>query len=134
LPTDNEARTAAAIYRANLVMIAAADALIADLNPFRGCEPDSGTCFEIGYAVALGKPVVAFLADPRSCLDKVTEARGNGIRRKGRPSDGDGLYIEDFGLPANLMLGISCHIVGGGLREALAALAEHAATPTSPTI
>ncbi|HOI53519.1 MAG TPA: nucleoside 2-deoxyribosyltransferase, partial [Azonexus sp.] len=35
IPLDNEASTAAEIYRANLAQIAAADLVIANLNPFR---------------------------------------------------------------------------------------------------
>jgi nucleoside 2-deoxyribosyltransferase len=31
--------------------------------------------------------------------------------------DADGLFIENFGLPLNLMLGISCNIVEGELEN-----------------
>lgn len=48
IPIDGNEHTAAGIYRANIAMIRSADALIANLNPFRGAEPDSGTCFEVG--------------------------------------------------------------------------------------
>ena len=37
--------------------------MLANLEPFRGSEPDSGTAFEVGYALALGKPVYAYLSD-----------------------------------------------------------------------
>ena len=42
--------------------------------------------------------------------------------RQGRPLDLDGMYVEDFGLPLNLMLAVPLEIVVGGLAEALAAL------------
>ena len=64
-PTVDEP-TAEGIYRANIGLIAEADALLANLNPFRGSEPDSGTVFEIGYAIALGKRVVGYLEDART--------------------------------------------------------------------
>ena len=66
IPLDSEESTAEGIYRANIRLIAEADALLANLNPFRGSEPDSGTVFEIGYAIALGKRVVGYLEDART--------------------------------------------------------------------
>ena len=54
------------IYQANLNLIAEADAVLANLNPFRGAEPDSGTAFELGYAAALGKPAALVVA-ARTC-------------------------------------------------------------------
>jgi nucleoside 2-deoxyribosyltransferase len=46
------------IYAGNISMIEVCDVVIANLDNFRGNEPDSGTCFEIGYAVALKKKVI----------------------------------------------------------------------------
>lgn len=125
IPLDNVETTAAGIYRANLALIAEADAVLANLEPFRGCEPDSGTCFEVGYAVALGKPVVAYLRDGRPLSARLAAHYG-GLQRRpdGRLSDPQGLAVEDFELPVNLMLGISCRLVIGGLADALAALPE----------
>jgi len=124
IPSDNKETSAEGIFRANIEMISEADAVIANLNPFRGCEPDSGTCFEIGCAIALGKRVVAYLADTRPQLDKLAEFYGGTLaRREGRAVDPDGLTIENFELPVNLMLGISCQIVQGGLEDAVLALA-----------
>ncbi|WP_163014546.1 nucleoside 2-deoxyribosyltransferase, partial [Pseudomonas viridiflava] len=66
-PFDNEVaqglsplETARQIYRHNVAMIQRCDAVLANLNAFRGLEPDSGTAFETGMAVALGKPVWAY--------------------------------------------------------------------------
>ena len=92
--------------------------MLANLNPFRGSEPDSGTVFEIGYAIALGKRVVGYLEDARS----QTEKFAGSDRSKGRIVDHNGFSIENFGLPVNLMLGIPCEIVEGGLLEALKVL------------
>jgi nucleoside 2-deoxyribosyltransferase len=49
-----------AIYDANMAMLRSADGVVANLAPFRGAEPDSGTVFEVGVAAALGVPVVAY--------------------------------------------------------------------------
>jgi len=104
-------------------MISETDAVIANLNPFRGCEPDSGTCFEIGCAIALSKQVIVYLVDTRPQFDKLAEFYGGTLAtREGRAVAPDGLTIENFGLPVNLMLGISCQIVQGGLEDAVLAL------------
>jgi nucleoside deoxyribosyltransferase len=52
--------TAQWIYEANVALIRRADIVMANLDDFRGPgEPDSGTAFEVGFAVALQKPVWA---------------------------------------------------------------------------
>lgn len=52
LPADirEPAAQAAWVYRANVGLIERADCVLANLEPFRGSEPDSGTAFEVGYA------------------------------------------------------------------------------------
>ena len=95
--------------------LAEADAVLANLNPFRGAEPDSGTCVEIGYALALGKPIFGYAEDMRPLRERLQAvAGGDGCCR-----DGEGLAVEDFGLPLNLMLAVPLQLVQGGLAEAL---------------
>ena len=123
IPLDNDETTAEGIFKANIDQIMQANVLIANLNPFRGAEPDSGTCFEVGCAIALGKRVIGYLADSRSQIDKLAEKYGGSLaKRNGRIVDPDDFAIEDFDLPVNLMLGISCEIVEGRLKEAIASL------------
>lgn len=123
LPLDGDARTAPAIYAQNLALIRRADAVLANLNAFRGAEPDSGTCFEIGFAVALGKPVVAYVAEMVSAAERVQRWQGEALRRvaAGR-IDLAGSLVEEFDLPLNLMLAVPARIVRGGLSEAARAL------------
>lgn len=103
------------IYQANLELIRQADVVLANLNPFRGAEPDSGTAFELGYAAALGKPLFGYIDEGGSCTERLPcEWKGD---QPGR--DRDGNQIEGFGLPLNLMLGVPAKIVVGGPREAL---------------
>lgn len=116
IPLDGDEVTAGGIYRANIQMILSADAVLANLNPFRGDEPDSGTCFEVGFAIAQGLPVIGYLRDGRRQIDKV----GDGDAE--RPLDANGQLIENFGLPLNLMLAIPCRIVVGDLSAAVAEL------------
>lgn len=124
IPLDGVETTAPGIYHANIGLIRAADAVIANLNPFRGCEPDSGTCVEVGFALALGKPVIGYLADAATTVERVVRLCGPlQTGDNGRPVDRDGLHVENFGLPLNLMLAVPVKIVVGGLAEALSALA-----------
>jgi nucleoside 2-deoxyribosyltransferase len=112
---------AAWIYRANLELLEQADAVLADLNFFRGGEPDSGTSFEVGYAVARGKPVVGYLNGEGSYAERL---RRQHPHLCGQPGfDCDGLHLEAFDLPLNLMLGVSVTLVTGGPSEALRCLA-----------
>ncbi|MNX93894.1 Nucleoside 2-deoxyribosyltransferase [compost metagenome] len=49
-----------AIYSNNMALLRSAQGVVANLAPFRGAEPDSGTAFEVGVAAALGVPVVGY--------------------------------------------------------------------------
>lgn len=111
---------AAHIYRRNLERIEACDAVVANLDFFRGPEPDSGTCFEVGYAIARGKPVLAYVAEAGSFAERIRRRHPRAVRDARH--DAQGWRLEEFGLPLNLMLGVPCRVVVGGLREALAAL------------
>ena len=102
-PFDNEVtqglppqETAALICNANIAMIRGCDAVLANLNVFRGAEPDSGTAFEVGMAVALAKPVWAYFDDLGSLREQ--------IQHDGEGVDAHGFQVEDFQLPKNLML------------------------------
>jgi nucleoside 2-deoxyribosyltransferase len=118
IPLDGEEITATGIYHANIEMIRSADAVLANLNPFRGHEPDSGTCVEAGFAIAQGKPVIGYVSDGRVLKDKLGQI---GVDN---PLDANGLHIENFGLPLNLMLAIPCRIVVGDLNAAVTELSN----------
>ena len=110
---------AAHVYRENVARIDGCDAVAANLDFFRGLEPDSGTCFEVGYAIARGKVVVGYVPDAGSVADRIRQRDPRFIRAD---DDANGWRLEDFDLPLNLMLAVPCRIVVGGLAEALAAL------------
>ncbi|RCW70464.1 nucleoside 2-deoxyribosyltransferase [Pseudorhodoferax soli] len=113
-PADDAAPDAAAladdaraqhIYEGNVARIQAADGVLANLADFRGLEPDSGTVFEIGYAVALGKPVVAYGVPAGSYAARVAAVRdcapdAQGVLRE----RADGNMVEGLGQRLNLML------------------------------
>jgi len=99
-PHDHPHQTAEAIRVANLELIRRADIVMANLNPFRGFEPDSGTVYEVGFAEALGKPVFAYAADRRTMPERLRAHQGlapDALQCR------DGKCIEDFILSHNLM-------------------------------
>jgi nucleoside 2-deoxyribosyltransferase len=88
-----------------------ADGVVANLACFRGLEPDSGTVFEVGAAIALGIPVVAYGVAEGSYADRAQaalacEKDANGVLRE----SGTGIAVEDFGQQLNLMLACSIQI------------------------
>ena len=117
-PLDSEVRgnnpreLAATIRAANIRMLEQSDYVIADLSPFRGPEPDSGTVWEIGYAAALGKPVLGYSSDRREQRAKTVDILG---LQANATTDREGQRIEDFGLSHNLMF---AHVVGHDSVEA----------------
>ncbi|MHB1428359.1 MAG: nucleoside 2-deoxyribosyltransferase [Rhodocyclaceae bacterium] len=121
LPIDHGETAPDRIFQANLELIRQAQAVVANLNPFRGAEPDSGTCFELGYAVALGKQVCGYVERGETLL-----ARVNRIEQAApaRTHDDRGMAIEDFGLPLNLMLAVPALIVAGSLDDCLGQLRD----------
>jgi nucleoside 2-deoxyribosyltransferase len=90
--------------------------VLANVADFRGYEPDSGTCFEIGYAIARGKDVWCYHVPAVPLVAQVPNVDGN---------DADGWAVEDFGLPRNLMLACSSHLVVGDARACLARMRAH---------
>lgn len=68
LPQEHPAseRTGAAIFRKDLEGLDWADGVVAIMD---GADPDSGTCWECGYAYAMKKPVVLFRSDVRGSGD-----------------------------------------------------------------
>lgn len=95
-----------AIFRANVALMRRADAVIANLTPFRGPGCDPGTAFEVGFLHALGKPVFAYANTAQGHAARVADFFGGAVERRadGRLIDPEGLEVEDFGLVDNLML------------------------------
>jgi len=106
------------IYRANIALIQRADAVLANLDFFRGPEPDSGTCFECGYAIALGKPVYGYLPEHGSFAERIRRQHPDAIGPGGEV-DAAGWALEEFGLPLNLMLAVPAPLIVGDAEQAL---------------
>ncbi len=96
------------IYAGALANLRACDAVVANLTPWRGPACDPATAFEVGFASALGKPVLAYLnvedeedADYRSRVEAWLGAMpdGSGVWR-----DANGCAVEDLDLPETPLL------------------------------
>lgn len=126
-PVDQPVLKAQDIYHGNIQMLRQADAVAANLNPFRGAEVDSGTAFEVGYAIALNKPVVAYMAKRTTVRAQVAATFGPLVYNEEHEvwRDTNNHLVEDFSLPVNLMLAVPCTIVIGELADALQALQQH---------
>ncbi len=107
-PLDNTVDLAAigasiAIFRGNEAMMDAADAIIANLTPFRGPGADPGTVYELGYMAGRRKLCLGYSNDPSTYADRVrqfTQVTASGTHLV----DAAGLTVEDFGLSDNLMM------------------------------
>ena len=107
-PLDNSVDLAAKaaslkIFRGNEAMMNEADAIIANLSPFRGPGADAGTVYELGYMAGRGKLCLGYSNDPSSYADRVRKFTEVNLR-DGRLVDAPGLTVEDFGLSDNLMI------------------------------
>ena len=112
------------IFRANAAMVQSADIVVANLNPFRGVEPDSGTVWEVGYALGIRKRVIGYVGSAETMVCRVLAREGRTIPMAGPYMDETGWFIEDFGHPLNLMLIHSIeHLVVGGFEDAVKYLA-----------
>jgi nucleoside 2-deoxyribosyltransferase len=107
-PLDNAIDPAAKdaslrIFRGNEAMMIEADAIIANLTPFRGPGADAGTVYELGYMAGRGKLCLGYSNDPSSYADRVRQFT-DVQSCDGRLIDALGLTVEDFGLNDNLMM------------------------------
>ena len=91
------------IFRGNQAMMDEADAIIANLTPFRGPGADPGTVYELGYMAGRGRRCLGYSNDPEPYADRVRRFTSVSPG-DGRLVDADGLTVEDFGLNDNLMM------------------------------
>src|SRR6201994_2797999 len=118
-PLDNAVNPSApdaslAIFKGNEAMMDAADAIIANLTPFRGPGADGGTVYELGYMAGRGKPCFGYSNDPSTYAERV-RLFGEVTAREGQLVDATGLVVEDFGLADNLMMIHALGREGGAL-------------------
>jgi nucleoside 2-deoxyribosyltransferase len=117
-----------AIYQHNMELLMQATAMVANMNTFRGSEPDSGTAWEHGFMKARGFPVVSYTGDKRSEGDKQVDyfrARNWWLSYE-TPLLPDKMYRTNHFSPFNLMIAkSSTKIVFGEVTDALLALRDY---------
>ncbi|MCU1405409.1 MAG: nucleoside 2-deoxyribosyltransferase [Glaciihabitans sp.] len=112
-------QVAAAIFRRDAALVAECDIIAANLHPFRGAEPDSGTCFELGLAYGLGKKMYGY-APGGTMADRISEHHAPvTVGDNGTVVDAQGMTVENFGSAVNLMISVPSTIVAGGFEDCL---------------
>jgi nucleoside 2-deoxyribosyltransferase len=108
IETERSEVMARETYAKTLQTLRTADAVIANLTPWRGVGADPAAAFQVGFASALGKPVFAYLnvaaEDEADVRGRVEAQFGASPDSAGVWRDADDCEIEDYGLPENLML------------------------------
>jgi nucleoside 2-deoxyribosyltransferase len=108
------------IFEANTALMEGADAIIANLTPFRGPGADPGTVYELGFMLGLRhtgkrKLCLGYSNLARSYRDKVSDRFPVKPDASGALRDEDGLLVEDFGLADNLMIVHGLDLAGHSL-------------------
>jgi nucleoside 2-deoxyribosyltransferase len=97
------ADTSLTIFKTNEALMEEAQAIIANLTPFRGAGADPGTVYELGYMAGRRKLCLGYSNDPRIYAERVRNFT-KVTAHDGRLVDRDGLTVEDFALADNLMM------------------------------
>ncbi len=87
-------------------MMNSAQAIIANLTPFRGLHADTGTVYELGFMCGQGKAAFAYSNSKADHYRRIVDYYGGKIVTgpDGRQRGPDGLSVEDFDMNENLML------------------------------
>lgn len=123
MPTKNELKldyedlrkNADGIFQNCAKAMNVATAIIADLEQFRGSEPDGGSLFEIGMAYARGLRCYGFTRDKRDMIFKHQDV----ALRDGRVCDGEGRLLPYRDIPFCPSLIGSCKLIEGGFDDCL---------------
>lgn len=100
-------------------LIAGCDAVLADLNHYRGYECANDVGFECGVGFEFGKQLFGYMADTRPCIEKIPNyGEAAGYR------DFTGCNVENFNYPINLMFASSMEIWQADFEAAVKKAAE----------
>ena len=92
-------RGARGTYETCMTALSNAQAVVADLSPFRGPHVDDGTAFEVGVAKARGLPIFGYASDLRPLSERIDRHP-----RAAAMVDTGGVAIENFGEAFNSMI------------------------------
>lgn len=95
-----------AISQVNEGMMFEADAIIANLTPYRGIAADVGTVYELGFMCALDKHVFGYTNDASGHFDRTKDYYKGDLKpdANGLMRGPDGLSLENYDMNENLML------------------------------
>ncbi|MBC3514947.1 nucleoside 2-deoxyribosyltransferase [Neobittarella massiliensis] len=94
------------------------DIILADLSDYHGYEPNSDVAFECGMANSLGKKMFAYMDDVRPMIERIPNSGEPGGFR-----DINGMNVENFEAPLNLMFGASMELFGGAFEDVVRQMA-----------
>jgi nucleoside 2-deoxyribosyltransferase len=105
-PQPTKREFGCAISEIDEQMMLDADAVIANLTPFRGIAADVGTVFELGFMCALGKSVFGYTNISASHYERTIGYYKGAITTdaEGHTRGNDGMSLENFDMAENLML------------------------------
>ncbi len=113
IATDDPYTKAYSIFRRYQQHVRDCDIILLDLNDFRGgYEPDSDVSFEAGLAYVLGKKLFGFMDDCRPMTERIPNGGEASDFR-----DFNGMKVENFNAPLNLMFGASAKLMSGTFEE-----------------
>jgi nucleoside 2-deoxyribosyltransferase len=114
------------ISEVNEGLIKNCDLVIANITPFRGPSADVGTVYEMGFAHALGKKVLAYTNVVIPFTERTVKALNGQVKRDvdGKLRDSYGMFVEENALIDNLMIDGCIHANSGLLVVASAPLGE----------
>ena len=90
------------------------DIIIAQLEDWRGAEPDSGTCFECGYAAATGMRLYAWCSNPTTLLERTRAEKHQDENGVWRDSEGYAFEQRNFPLDSSF----ACMRIASSFEEA----------------
>lgn len=133
-PLDSEIKettpiqTAREIFFGNIELIKKANIIVANLNEFRGAEPDSGTVFELGCGFALNKYLYGYIQQDVPLRKRVSQNFSPAYPMLDGFYDKNGFIIENFDLPLNLMLSVPVKLVKGDFEICVNKVSQDLAT------
>lgn len=96
------------------------DIILCDLNDYRGgYEPHSDVAFEAGMAFELDKKLYGYMDDIGPMMNRIPNGGADNGNR-----DFNGMNVEDFEAPINLMFGASFTLFDGSFEEVVKKMAE----------
>jgi len=120
-----KAEIARAIFKANVELIHSCQGVLANMTPFRGPSMDVGTAWEVGFAYALGLPIVGYSNSKQPYPARVKAYRKAIAAMEDASPFMDPAFVEDFGLNDNLMLDVSMIDIAPDFATAAQRLSVH---------